>query len=86
MTHDEFWRLTYAEFVIRYKEHIKTLNHRRNEMIFTAWHVAYFSRVTKLPSLKSVLIEEEKREQSVDEMIAICRMMNAALGGKEIKT
>jgi len=47
-----------------------------------------FERQKKLPSLESVLIKESsepKKPQSTEEMISICKMLNAAYGGKEIK-
>ena len=87
MSPKEFWLLTFAEFVIIFKEYARTEKRKVNELLFLAWHTALFERQKKLPSLKSIYITEEEREpQSTEEMIAMCRMFNAALGGKEIKT
>lgn len=61
---------------------------RMNELIFTAWHVEAFARQKKLPALKSLMQEtheKPKREQTDDEMMAICRMLNAAFGGMEVE-
>ena len=88
MNTSEFWQLTYAEFIVIYEEHIKSLTKERNNLVYQAWHIAMFERQKKLPSLESVLIKESsepKKPQSTEEMISICKMLNAAYGGKEIK-
>ena len=90
MSHNEFWQLTYAEFIVRYEEHIKSQVHKRNELVFHAWHVAMFNRQKRLPALDTVLTKEEtnkpKKAQTTEEMMSMCKMLNAAYGGKEIKT
>ena len=56
-----------------------------------AWHTAYFSRVENdsFPSLQSVLIDEksttEKKEQSPEEILAMVKVLNAALGGEVVE-
>lgn len=63
----------------------KALQHR-NELVFTAWHTAAFSRIDKLPSLESMIQKDHKQSQpqTDDEMMAMCRLLNAAFGGVEV--
>jgi len=52
-----------------------------------AWHTALFERQKKLPALNTVLIDEQQKEhrkQTVDEMIAVVKLLNAAYGGEEV--
>jgi hypothetical protein len=56
-----------------------------------AWHVAAFSRQNKLPALKDVLIDEDEpagpnrtKQQTPEQMLAVVKMLNAALGGTEV--
>jgi len=58
-----------------------------NELMSAAWHTAYLSRVKpdKLPSLKDLLSLEPKKPQTDEEMMAMCKMLNAAFGGKVVK-
>lgn len=85
---DEFWKLTYAEFFAMAKARKRLERRRRNELLYTAWHTALFERQTKLPALNTVLIDEQKekpKKQTVDEMIAVVKLLNAAYGGEEVK-
>jgi hypothetical protein len=65
---------------------------QHNELMSAAWHVAAFSRQTKLPALKDVLIDEDEtggpkrtKQQTAEQMLAVARMWNAALGGDEVE-
>jgi hypothetical protein len=83
--------MTYAEFITMYRGYVRRQTNKTNEMIYTAWHTALFERQQKLPELNSILIDEKKnpdkqREQTPDEMLTICRMWNAALGGAEVES
>jgi len=61
--------------------------HRANELMSLAWHIALFERQKELPALKTILQDEhkEKRKQTVEEMISVARLLNAAHGGIEVK-
>jgi hypothetical protein len=84
----DFWALTYAEFRTCLKGHTRTLYRRANEMIYTAWHTALFTRQPELPALKDVLLDEEStgepREMTDEQMFNMCRLLNAAFGGTEV--
>lgn len=65
----------------------RTEKHRTNELLYMAWHTALFERQKKLPALNTVLIDEQQKEhrkQTVDEMIAVVKLLNAAYGGEEV--
>jgi hypothetical protein len=62
--------------------------HRINELLYMAWHTALFERQKKLPALNTVLLDEQQKEhrkQTVDEMIAVVKLLNAAYGGIEVE-
>ena len=65
----------------------KKKNHM-NELLFLAWHIEAFAKQNKLPPLESLLFKEDSeqktKQQTPDEMIAVCRLINSALGGEEI--
>jgi hypothetical protein len=67
-----------------YKRHEKR---RVNELLSLAWHIALFERQKKLPALDTILQDEQKehRKQTVDEMIAVVKLLNAAYGGIEVE-
>jgi hypothetical protein len=70
------------------KAHKRISRHRANELLSLAWHIALFERQTKLPALNTILQDEckEHRKQTVDEMISVVKLLNAAYGGVEVKT
>jgi len=88
---DEFWRLTHAEFFDMYDGWARNLRRRENEIVETAWRVENFRRAgNQFPDLKTLLLDinekpQEKREQTPEQMIAVFRMINAALGGTEVE-
>jgi hypothetical protein len=82
----EFWRLTYAEFVSLAEGYKQRQTHRMNELIYLAWHVEAFARQKKMPPLKGLMQDtSEKRQQTDDEMMAACRILNAAFGGEVVE-
>lgn len=85
---DEFWCLTSAEFEKMVKGYVARQNKRNNEMTTLAWTTAALAGQKKLPSLNSLLIKDEKARkknvQSPESMMAICKIINTSLGGKEI--
>jgi hypothetical protein len=89
MTPDEFWRLTYAEFYSMFKGFNRRQVQKRNELLFHAWHAELFARQKKLPELASIIQDDEPQEQRVkqsdDEMMAICKILNAAFGGEVVE-
>jgi len=47
-----------------------------------AWLIAALTRTEKMPSYKEFMNKEEKsKEQSAEQMFAMVKLMNAALGG-----
>jgi len=86
----EFWELTYAEFVLMINGYQRRNRDHINKLLFLAWHIEAFARQKKLPALDSILTKEngtqQRKEQSPEEMIAVCKMINAVLGGEEIAT
>ncbi len=91
MKPSEFWVLTYAEFIEIFKGYQKSQIKHINDLITVAWRTAAFQRYKKLPDLEKFLIKEsdmkdKPKPQTGNQMMKICRMWNAALGGKEIKT
>jgi len=88
MDPDKFWKLTPAEFAVMVdaleQDHVNKIN----ELLFVAWHTAYFTREPKPPMLKDVLISKEKKpqkEQTPEQMVVACKMITAALGGTFIE-
>ena len=54
--------------------------------LFTAWHVAAFERIDRLPELAPLLERLDGRadeDQDADEQIAAARSIVAAFGGRE---
>ena len=82
----EFWVLTYAEFFAMAEGFKRRRIDRQNALIYHAWHCEAFARQKTLPELKNILQKSESthRQQTEEEMIAICRMLNAAFGGDEV--
>lgn len=47
-----------------------------------AWLIAALTRAEKIPSYKDFMSKEEtKKEQSAEQMFAMVKLMNSALGG-----
>ena len=65
--------------------YIRLQKNKRNEQISLAWHTAALTRCDKMPSLESLLTKESVKQSSPD-MMAICKLLNAAYGGEEVET
>ena len=54
--------------------------------MYTAWHTAVLSRMKDIPPLRKLLQDEdEKHEQTDDEMMHMAKMLNAAFGGEVVE-
>jgi len=61
-----------------------------NNRMSLAWHTAAMTFKQEMPSLESLLILEEDETtpepvQTVDNMLGVCKMLNAAYGGNVIE-
>lgn len=84
----EFWGLTPAEFYYITEGFKRRQTRRLNELMYAAWHAAILPRQKEIPPLNSLLRnydEEPKREQTTEEMMAMCRLLNAVFGGEVIE-
>lgn len=63
---------------------------RSNEITTLAWTTVALGSQKKLQSLNSLLIKDEntrkKNKQSSESMMAVCKIINTSLGGKERQT
>jgi len=64
---------------------------KRNDLIANAWYGEAFARTERLPRLDSLMTKKEappaeEKEQTPEEMMAVCRVLNMAFGGQEITT
>jgi hypothetical protein len=89
LTPDQFWDMTYAEFILCLKGCRKREIKKTNDLITNAWHTAYLFRVEKFPGLVDLLVKDPddsqpKRVQTDEEMMMKCKMLNAALGGNVV--
>ena len=85
---DQFWALTYSEFIEMSRGFRRREAHRADELLYLAWHTELFARMKTLPKLADLLHgdgSEPMRHapQSTEQMIAMCRVLNAAFGGEE---
>lgn len=88
MSPDDFWDLTYAEFYNICEAYKRKHTRHNNELISLAWYTATLSRKEKIPSLESILQNEdtnERRQQTDEEMMAMCKILNAAYGGEVVE-
>jgi len=88
----DFWKLTPGEYISKAKGFVRHEKRKMNDLLIVAWYTAYLTRVRDMPALKSLLIEidsddkpKAEHRQSDEEMMAICRLLNAAFGGDEIE-
>ena len=54
-----------------------------------AWHIAAYSRAKKLPKLEPILRRmggAKRKRQTVEQQVALAEMLNAAFGGKDLRT
>jgi hypothetical protein len=88
MTPVEFWRLTYAEFIGMQRGFVRRDKRRYNERLQQAWYTARLVRLKgEMPDLESLMLNEDPapRQMTDDQMMAMARVLNAALGGREIE-
>lgn len=90
MKPSEFWDLTPAEFATVVEGFERAQRRKANESLFLAWHVAALSRDPELPKLEEILIDEDKKPepkqpQTPEQMVAACKMIAAAYGGKIVE-
>jgi hypothetical protein len=90
MEPEAFYKMTPAEFWVKAEGYNRSRIERVNELLFLAWHIAYFTREPKPPKLKDVLIGDHKssaesKEQTPEQMVVACKMITAALGGNFIE-
>ncbi len=65
---------------------MRALQFEHNDRAWLAWHIAFLSRMKKIPSLSRLKVHvPARRRQSWQEQMKVVRALNAALGGKEIK-
>jgi len=89
MRPDDFWNLTWSEFIsiwdVYNKRHIDGIN----DQIAVAWRIALWTRYsTELPPLKECLISTEPKEQhepTVDEQVSIFKILTAQMGGSVVE-
>jgi len=88
MKPSEFWPLTYAELIYMLRGYNRRQINRRNELIFVAWHAEMFARQKSLPALSSMITDDEPQTkvQTDDEMMTMCKILNAAFGGEVVET
>jgi hypothetical protein len=58
-----------------------------NERAWHAWHVAALPRAKRFPKLDTMLVKPRRRrgkQQSVADMMATCRLITLAAGGKVV--
>ena len=72
------------------KGYQKTQRENVNKMLYLAWHIAVFERAQKLPDLKSILQDvnnepQSRKEQTDEEIMEMCKLLNAAFGGKVVE-
>lgn len=87
---DAFWNLTFSEFCAMVSGYQRKQTKHTNELLYVAWHVAAFSRQDRLPGLKSLMQSVDSttsphKEQTTDEMLSMCRLLNAAFGGEVVE-
>lgn len=58
---------------------------KKNEIISGAWLTAALNRQERLPKLDSLLHKEERKPQTVDDMVAMARLFTLAYGGEVVE-
>ena len=86
MSPSDFWQLTPAEFYYIVDGFKRNQKRRVNELLYGAWHTAVLSRMKEIPPLNRLLQDtEEKKPQTDNEMLAMCKLLNAAYGGEVVE-
>lgn len=83
---DEFWGLTFSEFIQMAEGYTRRQKREINNYIAGAWYSAILARQKQIPKLNSLLQEESaKKQQTDDEMLTMAKLLNAAFGGEVIE-
>ena len=85
----EFWRLTFAEFMLMAEEYNKRQTDHAHELLYLAWHTEYFARCKTLPKFDDLLkgeMQPKNKPQSVDTMMAMAKILTVAFGGEIVET
>lgn len=81
--------MTDAELVVICNGYEKKQKEKKNDIITNAWLTAKLSSFEKMPPLDSLLYKDEeskqKKQQTPEEMINVCKLLNSALGGEEME-
>lgn len=78
----EFWRMTPYELNIYMDSYADIEKERSKELIIQAYYTEAFARMKKLPKLKDLLKDKEKKKQTDEEMLAVVKKLNAMMGGE----
>jgi len=89
----EFWALTRTEFVAMRDGYLERYRRQVNESRHQAWHMTHWLLHRNPPELSNYLIpekdeakkKEEPRAQTSEELLARVKLLNAMLGGSEVK-
>lgn len=54
----------------------------QQEVVFSAWLTAAYTRAKKLPDINQILRTTEPREMTDEEMLEKVKLLNAMLGGE----
>lgn len=91
----EFWELTPAEFATIAEGYIRVAQAQAKEkaknIISLAWYTEALARTKTLPELKTLLdkldnASKPKQVQTSDQMMTMCKLLNAVYGGSVIET
>lgn len=91
----EFWELTPAEFAVIAEGYIRVSQAQAKEkmksIISLAWYTEALARTKKLPGLKTMLSKldstgKPKQTQTSEQMMTMCKLLNAAYGGTVVET
>lgn len=85
----EYNDMTPYELNLHIQAYNERLQREEKEGLTLAYLTAYWGRVRKMPSLKSLLNETEtqvpKAIKTDDQLLRVVKQLNAAMGGKEVK-
>jgi len=87
---EQFWALTYAEFIAMARGFHRRQVARANEILYGAWHTELFARYKKLPDLDDILRDpsdkpKKKEPQTTETMMTMAKMLTAAFGGDVVE-
>lgn len=86
---DYYNEITPHELNLHIQAYNEQLQHERQQGLTLAYLTAYWGRVKKMPSLKSLLDDMDSSRSSTaktdEQLLRMVRQLNAAMGGKEVK-